>query len=154
MLQISSSWSSNACTSERRVSWENVAYDFVLISPAVSRMSRPSYLDGFGDGREVAVELLFCGMLLPGIVQYNSGFLCNFHLAFSLYAKSGHPYSRIDTIADMKKKCVLFYQKVDFYMIDNLSIVDHDFTIDVIFRGLEAAFEIGELVHLFQRTTI
>ena len=31
-----------------------------------------SNLDGLGDGRQVAVQLLFCGVLLPGFAQYSS----------------------------------------------------------------------------------
>ena len=50
---------------------ENIAYDFVLVSRAVSCMSGSSYLDGFRDWKEVAVELLFCAMLLSGFVQYS-----------------------------------------------------------------------------------
>ena len=51
---------------------ENVAYESILISPAGSRMSCPSYFICFRDGRKVAVQLLVCGLLLPGFVQYDS----------------------------------------------------------------------------------
>ena len=45
---------------------------FLLTSPAVSRMSCSSYLDGFRDEWQVVVELLFLGMLLPGFVLNGS----------------------------------------------------------------------------------
>ena len=49
-----------------------IAYEFALTSPTVSRMSGSFNLDGFRDGWLVAVQLLFCGMLPPGLVQYSS----------------------------------------------------------------------------------
>ena len=39
-------------------------------------MSCPSNMGGFRDGRKVAVQLLFWGMLLPGFVQYSSEHSC------------------------------------------------------------------------------
>ena len=61
LLYISSCWSS-----VWRGPSENVASESVLTSPAGSCMSCSSYLDGFKDGRLVAIQLLFCGMLLRG----------------------------------------------------------------------------------------
>ena len=51
---------------------KNIAYEFVFTSLTVSCMSCSSDLNGFRDGWLVAVQLLFCGMLLPGFVQYGS----------------------------------------------------------------------------------
>ena len=68
---ISSSSSSNTCTSVWRSPLKNVAYKFVLSSPAVSGMFCLCYLGGFRDGRLVSVQLLFCAMLLPRFVQYS-----------------------------------------------------------------------------------
>ena len=48
----------------------------MFVSPAVSRMSCPSYLVSFRDRRLVAVQLLFWGMLLPGFVQYSTQHSC------------------------------------------------------------------------------
>ena len=45
---------------------------FVLASPAVFCMSCSALLDGFRDEKQVTVQLLFCGVLLLGFVQYNS----------------------------------------------------------------------------------
>ena len=52
--------------------WENVTYEFVLTSSTASCMSCWSYLRGFRDEWSVVVQLLFCGMLLTGFVQYSS----------------------------------------------------------------------------------
>ena len=52
-------WLPNTCTSMWRDPSENVAYEFVLTFPVVSRTSCSSYLDGFRDGRLVAVQLHF-----------------------------------------------------------------------------------------------
>ena len=65
MLSSSSNRGSSVC----RGPLENVAYEFVLASPAVSCMS-------FSDGSLVAVQLLFCGMLPQGFIQYSSEHSC------------------------------------------------------------------------------
>ena len=44
----------------------------VLASPSVSCMSGSSNLDSFRDGGQVAVQLVHCGVLPPGLVQYCS----------------------------------------------------------------------------------
>ena len=73
-------------------------------------MSCLSYLDGFRDGRSVAVQLLFCGILLPGFVYIAHSILMQYPSSFysirSVSVHVVHPYSRIDTTA------VLFYQIV------------------------------------------
>ena len=56
----------------RRGSSKNVVYEFVLTSRAVSGISYPSNLDGFRNGSSVVVNLMHCGMLFPGFVQYDS----------------------------------------------------------------------------------
>ena len=53
-----------------------ITYEFVLAFPAVSYMSGSSSLDSFRDGRQVAVQLVPCGVLLPGLVQYCSQHSC------------------------------------------------------------------------------
>ena len=49
-----------------------VAYKFFLTSPTESTISFPSYLDGFRDGMQVAIQLLFNGMFFQGFVRYDS----------------------------------------------------------------------------------
>ena len=54
-------------------SLDNVTYEFVLTSLKEPSMS---YLDGFWDGWQLAIELLFCVGLLRGLVQYNTQHPC------------------------------------------------------------------------------
>ena len=88
LLYISSSWSSVWRGPE-----ENVTYEFVLNSPIMSNMSCSSHLDGFRDGRQVALYLLLCGMLLPGIAQYGSQHSCALTFKLFLNTLSKHPCS-------------------------------------------------------------
>ena len=71
-LYVGSSWSSCLCSSMWRGPQEYITYELVLTSPAVSRMSGSSNFDSFRYGWEVAVQLLLCGVLPPGLVQYCS----------------------------------------------------------------------------------
>ena len=59
-----------------RVPHDCITYELVPSSPAVSRMSGSSNFDSFRDGQSVAVQLLFCGVLSPGLVQYWSQHSC------------------------------------------------------------------------------
>ena len=47
----------------------HVVYEFVSASPAVPRMSCPSFLDGLKDERQAILQLIFCKVLLLGLVQ-------------------------------------------------------------------------------------
>ena len=51
---------------------EYITHKLVPTSPTVSRMSGSSNFDSFRDGLWVAVYLLLCGVLPPGLVQYYS----------------------------------------------------------------------------------
>ena len=48
---------------------EYITYELVPASPAVSCMSGSSNLNSFRDRRQVAVQLVSCGVLPPGLVQ-------------------------------------------------------------------------------------
>ena len=50
---------------------EYIAYEFVLTSPTVLHMSDSSRVGSFYDGWLVAIQLLFCGVLPLGLVQYS-----------------------------------------------------------------------------------
>ena len=76
LLYVGSSWSSCLCTSMWRGPQEYITYELVPTSPAVSRMSGSSNFDSFRDGWLVAVQLLVCGVLTPGLVQYCSQHSC------------------------------------------------------------------------------
>ena len=67
LLYVGSSRSSCLCSSLRRGPQEYVSYEFVPTSLAVSCMSGSSNLDNFRDGWLVAVQLLLCGVLPPGL---------------------------------------------------------------------------------------
>ena len=45
-----------------------ISYEFVPVSPAVSCMSGSSNLNSFRDRGQVAVQLVSCGVLPPGLV--------------------------------------------------------------------------------------
>ena len=55
---------------------EYITYEFVPASPAVSCMSGSSNLNSFRDRRQVAVQLVSCGVLPPGLVQDCSQHSC------------------------------------------------------------------------------
>ena len=76
LLYIGSSWLSYLCSSMGRDRLEYIAYVFVLTSLTVSRMSGWSNLDSFRDKWLVAIQLLFFGVLPPGLVQYTSQHSC------------------------------------------------------------------------------
>ena len=67
---------------------EFITYELVPTSPAVFCWSGSSNLDIFHDGSLVAVQLLLCGVLLPGLVQYCSQHSCE--VAVKLFL---HPFS-------------------------------------------------------------
>ena len=48
---------------------EYITYELVTASPAVSCMSGSSSLNSFRDRRQVVVQLVFCGVLPPELVQ-------------------------------------------------------------------------------------
>ena len=53
-----------------------ITYELVPTSPAVSCMSGSSTLNSFRDRRQVAVQLVSCGVLPPGLVQDCSQHSC------------------------------------------------------------------------------
>ena len=76
LLYVCSSWSSRFCSTICGGPQEYITYELVPASPAVSCMSGSSSLNSFRDGRLVAVQLLPCGVLPPGLVQYCSQHSC------------------------------------------------------------------------------
>ena len=76
LLYVCSSWTSCLCSSLWKGPQEYITYELVPTSPAVFRMSGSSNFDSFHDGWSVAVQLLFCGVLSPGLVQNCSQHSC------------------------------------------------------------------------------
>ena len=52
--------------------WVSMGVHHLWARPCFSCMTDSSNLDSFRDGRQVAVSLVSCGVLLPGFVQYRS----------------------------------------------------------------------------------
>ena len=61
-------WLASTVVSICRSPWENVAYEFIFTSSAVSCMSCSSYLDSSWDGRLKTIEFLYYGMLFLGFL--------------------------------------------------------------------------------------
>ena len=55
---------------------KSTSYEFIPASPAVSCRSGSSNLNSFRDREQVAVQLLSCGVLPPGLVQDCSQHSC------------------------------------------------------------------------------
>ena len=69
LLNVYSCWSSCFCAAMCGGPYEYISYEFVPASPAVSCISGSSNLNSFRDRRQVAVQLVSCGVLSPGLVQ-------------------------------------------------------------------------------------
>ena len=69
LLNVCSCWSSCICTAMCGGPYEYISYEFLPASPAVSYMSGSSNLNSIRDRRQVAVQLVSCGVLSPGLVQ-------------------------------------------------------------------------------------
>ena len=76
LLNVCSCWSSCFCTAMCGGSQEFITYELVPASLAVSCMSGSSNLNGFRGGRKVAIQLVSCGVLPPGLVQDCSQHSC------------------------------------------------------------------------------
>ena len=87
LLYIGSCWSSCLYSSMWWGPLEYVTYEFVLASPTVSCISGSSDLDSFCDGWLVGVQLLFCGVLPPGLNQYCSQHSCVIAIYIYIYIR-------------------------------------------------------------------
>ena len=70
LLYIGSSWSSNLCLSTRKGSHEYIFMSSSLLLQQCSACLVCLALIVFHDGWLVAIQLLFCGVLPPGLFQY------------------------------------------------------------------------------------
>ena len=64
------------CSSMRRDPQEYITDELLPTYPAMSHIPGWSNFDSCRDGLLVAVQLLLCGVLLPGLVQYCSQHSC------------------------------------------------------------------------------
>ena len=104
---VRSSWSPCLCSVTWRGPLKYIPYELVPTSPFVSCMSGSSNFDSFHDVWLVAVQMLLCGVLPPGLVKYCSQHSCVVAVKlFSIRLVSVnvvHPYRSIDTTATWKK---------------------------------------------------
>ena len=96
----------------------------------MSCRSCASNLDSFCDGLLVAVQLLLCGVLPPGLIQYCSQHSCV--VAVKLFLQPFTLYSSIDTIAAWKKLRFILSVRSDFLMTNILLIALHAFVSHVL----------------------
>ena len=120
LLYIGSSWSFCLCSSMWRGPLEYIAYEFVLTSPAVSRMSG---------------SLCNCNQAFSPIR------LVSVHIV--------HPYSSINTTADWKKSAFYFIGQVwhPYNRLPIESCLCICLSRVVIFGWWDAASKVGEFIH-------
>ena len=92
----------------------------------------PYFSSSFCDGWQVAVQLLLCRVLSPGLVQYCSQHSCVvaaklFLHTFIVSIHVVHPYSSIDTNAAWQKLHFILSVRSDFYMTHSLLIAIYAF---------------------------
>ena len=75
-LYVVSIWSSCLCSSMWSGPQKYITYEVIPTSPAVSCLSGSSNFDSLRDGWLVAVQLLLCGVLSSGLVQYCLQYSC------------------------------------------------------------------------------
>ena len=112
LLYIGSICSSKLSSSIWRGAQKKIAYEFDLTSPAVSLLFSLSNLDSFRDGSKMVEQLLFCGVLLPGLVQYRSQHSCLIAVKLFLLSFVSMPCIHIaeSTLTQLGKNCVLFHR--------------------------------------------
>ena len=106
MVYICSSWSSYLSSSMWRGPQEDISYDPVLSSTAVPCMSASSNFDRFCDESQMAVDLLFSGML-PQVLQYSLLYYCAIAVKRFLRTFSSDP--RDTSIVQYHTTAVLSY---------------------------------------------
>ena len=83
LMYVNLCWSTNTSVFMCKSPSENIAYELVPTFPAVVSMSCSSHLVALWDGRQVAVQMLFCGDPASRIYsKLHVAFLCSFHLVF------------------------------------------------------------------------
>ena len=89
-------------------------------------------LDGSWDGRQVAVHLLFCGVLLPEFVQNSTKHSCLFSSSFFsfihfVWVHMVHPYPCTDTLISLKKPRFVLLKRLNIKIFSNLLITSYAF---------------------------
>ena len=130
-MNVSFCWSANTGVPMCRISLENITYEFIFTSPAVLSMSCSSCFDGLSDGNQVAIQLLFCRVLLPGFVQNSTQHFCvvPFRFLSKHFVKAPvvQPYSSTDMgripnlFVRIRFPCCSFFP---MHMLAMLSVVE------------------------------
>ena len=84
-ININLGWPAITCVSLNRIPQKNVTHEFIRISPAVPSMFCSSHMGGLYDGSLVAVQLLFCKVLLQRSIQSSTKHLCVVHVIICLF---------------------------------------------------------------------
>ena len=132
LLYVGSNWASCLYSSMWRGPQEYITHELVPTSPAVSHVPGLCNFDSFRDSWLVAVWLLLCGVLSPGLVQYRSQHFCVIAVKLFLHPFSQHPYSSINTIAARKKLHFILSVRSDFHVTESLSLAVHAFATRVL----------------------
>ena len=90
-------------------------------------MSGSSNLNSFRDRRQVAVQLVCCGVLPPGLVQDCSQQSSSFFSSRFVRVHVVHLYSSINVTAAWKKLRFILSVRSDFHIIDSLLIAVYAF---------------------------
>ena len=99
-----------------------------LLHSLYSALSCSSYLYGLWDGWQVTVQLLFCGVLVPGFVKKKHRiFYCSSHVAFFRVQVVKSCCNTKETIA-WKISCFILLERLVFHIIDSLTIAVHAFS--------------------------
>ena len=125
LMNVSLYCSANTSMSMHRSPLENIAHQFVFTSLAVSNIYCLYYLDCLPDGRPVDIQLLFCGVLLPGFFSKFSSFPYSFSSRHFVRIWEVQSYNSTDLATAWKSSCFILLEISNFYVVDNLSIVVH-----------------------------
>ena len=132
LLYIGSSWLPYFCSSMWRGLQEHIAFELVLISPAVSCMSASSTLDIFVMSGRWLCSCCFLGCSLQNLFSMAHSILALLSSSFFSIRLASvhvvHPYSSMDTSATWKKLPFILSVRSDFLMTDILSLAGHTFT--------------------------
>ena len=91
-----------------------------------------SYMDGLWDGKQLAVQQLFCRVLLPGFVQNSMQHTCVVPIKF-FFSKAFirfqgvQPYTSTDIAIALKNSDFILSKRSDFHLVINPSIRAHAF---------------------------
>ena len=90
-------------------------------------MSCSSYQDGLWDGRQVAIQDLF-----KAVRSILVSFTPSLFSKCFVRSQMVQPYNSTDTATSWKNSSFILSERLDFHMLDNLSIAAHDFPMRIL----------------------